>query len=78
MPVENNKNVNFVRILIVLLAIEVHYVCSSSSEPTWVKVELPPLSPVAPPQEPVAEISAEQTNQEEEARYNTFGALDVM
>jgi hypothetical protein len=48
------------------------YLYFSSSEPTWVKVELPPLSPVAPLQEPVAEISAEERNREEEARYNTF------
>ncbi len=69
MPLENKKNPNFLRILTVSIAIEVFYVCFSSSETTWVKVELPPLSPVAVPQEPVAEISAEQRNQEEEARY---------
>jgi hypothetical protein len=66
-PSENNKNVKF-------LVVEVY--CSSSSEPTWIKVELPPLSPVAPPPEPVAEISAEQRNPEEEARYkNTFSKI---
>ncbi len=78
LPLENNDNVNFSRILTIWLAIEVYYACSSSSEPTWVKVELPPLSPVALLQEPVAEIPAEQRNQEEEARYNTFTALDVI
>jgi hypothetical protein len=74
-PLEYNKNVNFCKIFNCFVSYSSLFVCSSSSEPTWVKVELPPLSPVAPLQEPVAEISAEQRNQEEKARYRTFSKI---